>query len=58
MLLLNIVKTRGERVEEGRVKRQQEVWKGRRSIVRMGTLNIEAMTGKGRELADMMSKGM
>ena len=36
------------------VKRQQKVWKGRRSLLRVGTLNIGTMTGRGRELADMM----
>ena len=35
------------------VKRQQKVWKRRRSLVRVGTLNIGIMTGRGRELADM-----
>ena len=39
-----------------RVKRQREVWKGRRSLVRVVTLNIETMTGRGRELADMMEQ--
>ena len=39
-----------------RVKRQQEVWKGRRSLVRVDTLNIGTMTGRGRELADMMER--
>ena len=37
-----------------RVKRQWEVWKGRRSLVRVGPLNIETMTGRGRELTDLM----
>ena len=37
-----------------RVKKQQEVWKGKRSLIKVGTLNIGTMTGKGRELADMM----
>ena len=39
-----------------RVKRQREVWKGRRSLIRVGTLNIGTMTGRGRELADMMER--
>ena len=39
-----------------RVKRQQEVWKGRRSLVRVGTLNIGSMTEAGREQADMMER--
>ena len=39
-----------------RVKRQPEVWKGRRSLIRVGTLNIGTMTGRGRELADMMER--
>ena len=29
-----------------RVKRQQEVWKGRRSLIRVGTLNTGTMTGR------------
>ena len=37
-----------------RMKRQQEVWKGRRSLIRVGTLNIGTMTGRARELADLM----
>ena len=36
------------------VKRQQKVWKGRHSLVRVGTLNSGTMTGRGRELADLM----
>ena len=39
-----------------RVKKQQEVWKGRRSLIRVGTLNIGTMTGWGRELADIMER--
>ena len=38
------------------VKKQQEMWKGRCSLIRMGTLNIGTMTGRGRELADMMEQ--
>ena len=38
------------------MKRQQEVWKGRRSLVRVGNLNIGAMIGRGRELADLMER--
>ena len=37
-----------------RVKKQREVWKGGRSLIRVGILNIGTMTGRGRELADMM----
>ena len=37
-----------------RVKRQRDVWKGRRTLIRVGTLNIGTMTGRGRKLADMM----
>ena len=37
-----------------RVKKQQETWKGRCSLMWVGTLNIGTMTGRGRELADMM----
>ena len=39
-----------------RVKKEREAWKGRRSLVRVGTLNIGTMTGRGRELADMMER--
>ena len=38
------------------MKKQREVWKGRRSLIRVGTLNIGTMTGRGRELADMMER--
>ena len=41
---------------ERRVKRQRVVWKGRRSLIRVGTLNIGTMIGRGRELADMMER--
>ena len=34
----------------------EEVWKGRHSLTRVGTFNIETMTGRGRELADMMEQ--
>ena len=37
-----------------RIKKQREAWKGRCSLIRVGTLNIGTMTGRGRELADMM----
>ena len=39
-----------------RAKNQQEVWKGRRSLVRVDTLNIGTMAGRERELADMMEQ--
>ena len=39
-----------------RVKRQRELWKGRRTPVRVNTLNIGTMTGKERELADIMEQ--
>ena len=39
-----------------RVKKQREAWKGRRSLIRVGTLNIGTMTGRGRELADVMER--
>ena len=38
------------------VKKQREAWKGRCSFIRVGTLNIGTMTGRGRELADMMER--
>ena len=48
----NKKKKRGGR----RLRRQQEVWKWRRSLVRMDTLNIGTMTESGRELADLMEQ--
>ena len=39
-----------------RVRRQWERGKGRSVEVRVGTLNVGTMTGKGRELADMMER--
>ena len=39
-----------------RVKKQREAWKGRRSLIRVGTLNIGTMTERRRELADMMDR--
>ena len=39
-----------------RVKKQREAWKGRRSLIRVSTLNIGTMTGRERELADMMER--
>ena len=39
-----------------RVKKQREAWKGRRSLIRVGTLNLGTMTGKRRELVDMMER--
>ena len=41
---------------EKRVKKQREAWKGRRSLIRVDTLNIETLNGRGRELADMMER--
>ena len=41
---------------ERRVKTQQEVWKERCSLIRVGTSNIGTMTGRERELADMMER--
>ena len=38
------------------MKRQREIWKGRRTFIRVGTSNIGTMTGRGRELADMMEQ--
>ena len=32
------------------------MWKGRCSLIRVGTLNIGTMTERGRELADMMER--
>ena len=45
------------RKREGKpVKKQREAWKGRRSLIRMGTLNIGTMTGSRRELAERMEQ--
>ena len=38
------------------VKKQREVWKETRLLIRVGTLNIGTMTGSGKELADMMKR--
>ena len=38
------------------VKKQREAWNGTRSLIRVGTLNIETMTGRGRQLGDMMER--
>ena len=38
------------------VKKQPEAWKRRCSLIRVGTLNIGTMAGRGRELADMMER--
>ena len=43
------------RKREGKqVKKQQEVWKGRCLLERVGNLYIETMTGRRRELADLV----
>ena len=39
-----------------RVKKQREAWKGRCSFIRVDTINIGTMIGRGRELADMMER--
>ncbi|TRY54612.1 hypothetical protein DNTS_001598, partial [Danionella cerebrum] len=39
-----------------RIRRQKENRKGRSVDLRIGTLNVGTMTGKGRELADMMER--
>ena len=38
------------------MKKQREAWKGRRSFIRVGTINIGTMNGRGRELADTMER--
>ncbi|KAK3553764.1 hypothetical protein QTP70_009178 [Hemibagrus guttatus] len=49
--------TVGRRSRGGRrVHRQREKRKGKSVGLRIGTLNVGAMTGKGRELADMMER--
>ena len=48
----NKSKKRGGR----QVKKQREAWKGRCSLIRVGTLNIGTMTGRRKELADMMER--
>ena len=49
-------KNKSRKRGEKRVKRLWEVWKGRRSLMRVGTLNIGTMNGRGKELADMMDR--
>ena len=39
-----------------RVKRQLKQWKGRRTLIRVGTLNTGTMTRRRRELEDMMEQ--
>ena len=39
-----------------RVKRQRELWEGRRTLITVGILNIGTMTGRERELAEMMER--
>ena len=48
----NKIRKRGGR----RVKKQRKVRKGRRSLIRVGTLNIGTMTGRGRDLEDMTKR--
>ncbi|KAK3542438.1 hypothetical protein QTP86_025900, partial [Hemibagrus guttatus] len=49
--------TVGRRSKGGRrVRRQREKRKGKSVGLRIGTLNVGTMTGKGRELADMMER--
>ena len=48
----NKIRKRGGR----RVKRQRELWKGRRTLIRVGNLNIGTMTGRARECADKMER--
>ena len=38
------------------MKKQRELWKGRRLLIRVGALNIGTMTVRGKELADMMEQ--
>ena len=42
--------------EGRRVKKHREAWKGRCSLIMVGTSNIGTMTGRGRELADTMER--
>ena len=39
-----------------RLNKQLELWKERCTLIRVGTLNIGTMTGRGRELVDMMDR--
>ena len=39
-----------------RVKKQRKYRKQRRSLIRVGTLNIRTITGRGRKLADIMEQ--
>ena len=38
------------------MKKQREARNGRRSLIRVGTLNIGTITKRGRKLADMMQR--
>ena len=47
-----------EDLEEGKnIKRQREKRNIKSAGLKIGTLNIGTLTGKGRELADMMQRG-
>ena len=50
--------TLGRRRAGGRVRRQREKRKSKRPRMRVGTLNVGTMTGKARELVDMMQRRM
>ena len=47
---------KSKKTEGKGVKKQREAWKGKRSFIRVGTLYIGTMTGRGRELSDMMER--
>ena len=49
-------KNKNRKRQAKRVKKQRETSKGRCSRIRVGTLNIGTMAGRGRELADMMER--
>ena len=49
---------KNKRRKRGRrlVKRQWELWKERRTVIRVDTLNMRTMTGRGRKQKDMMEQ--
>ena len=49
-------KNKSRKREGRRVKRQRKMWKGRRTLIRVGTLNIGTMAGRRRKQADMMER--
>ena len=55
MLLLGLVKKQEK--ERRKVSEEAaEMWKGKRTLIRVSILNIGTMTGRGTELEDLMER--